>query len=261
MKSPFPGMDPYVERHWRDVHASLIIYARDQLQPQLPGKLFARVEERLVVEPEEGDERSIYPDVRVVEQTVEKEGASSVALDVAAEPVVVTYEAEPATETFVNIYEPGTPNRLITVIEVLSLSNKLTGESQNQYRQKQRELRTGKVSLVEIDLLRSGKRVLSLPNARIPRRARTIYQVCVRRGWQPSTFEVYPVPLQQPLPTIKIPLRKRDDDVRLNLQVLFEQAYVNGAYRATVDYREPPDPPLRGPDAEWARALLQANNR
>ena len=68
MKSPFPGMDPYLERHWRDVHASLIIYARDQLQPQLPRKLCARVEERPIVEPEEGEGRSIFRDVRVVEQ-------------------------------------------------------------------------------------------------------------------------------------------------------------------------------------------------
>ncbi len=28
MPSPFPGMDPYLEAHWRDVHAGLIIYAR-----------------------------------------------------------------------------------------------------------------------------------------------------------------------------------------------------------------------------------------
>ena len=32
MASPFPGMDPYLEAHWGDIHASLIIYARDQLR-------------------------------------------------------------------------------------------------------------------------------------------------------------------------------------------------------------------------------------
>ena len=39
MKSPFPGMDPYLEQSWRDVHAALIIYSRDQLQSQLPEDL------------------------------------------------------------------------------------------------------------------------------------------------------------------------------------------------------------------------------
>jgi hypothetical protein len=32
MKSPFPGMDPYLEEHWRDVHHSFLTYARDELQ-------------------------------------------------------------------------------------------------------------------------------------------------------------------------------------------------------------------------------------
>src|SRR5438105_4713913 len=46
MKSPFPGMDPFLEQYWGDVHHSLIQYARDTMQPQLPADLRARVEER-----------------------------------------------------------------------------------------------------------------------------------------------------------------------------------------------------------------------
>ena len=68
MASPFPGMDPYLEQFWRDVYARLIIYAADQLQGNLPSDLRARVEERVVVEPGEGEWRSVYPDVRVVER-------------------------------------------------------------------------------------------------------------------------------------------------------------------------------------------------
>ncbi len=67
MKSPFPGMDPYLEQSWRDVHAALIIYSRDQLQDQLPGDLYARVEERIVLESGEALHQARYPDVRVVE--------------------------------------------------------------------------------------------------------------------------------------------------------------------------------------------------
>ena len=39
MKSPFPGMDPYLEQHWGDVHQAFVTYLRDSLQPQLPGGL------------------------------------------------------------------------------------------------------------------------------------------------------------------------------------------------------------------------------
>ena len=48
-RSPFPGIDPYLERHWRDVHGSLVIYARDALNEQLGGELVARCDERLVI--------------------------------------------------------------------------------------------------------------------------------------------------------------------------------------------------------------------
>jgi hypothetical protein len=35
MKSPFPGMDPYLERNWGDVHSS-IIYIAKQALPRTP---------------------------------------------------------------------------------------------------------------------------------------------------------------------------------------------------------------------------------
>ena len=60
-------MDPYLEAHWRDVHASLVIYIRDALQDHLPPELRARVEERVVLERPEGIGNGLYPDVRVVE--------------------------------------------------------------------------------------------------------------------------------------------------------------------------------------------------
>jgi len=45
MKSPFPGMDPYLEDHWLDVHAGLAVFTRDQLRTQMPSGLIVRVEE------------------------------------------------------------------------------------------------------------------------------------------------------------------------------------------------------------------------
>ena len=67
MKSPFPGMDPYLESHWLDVHSSLVTSARDALNEQLPDDLVASVEERIAVESEGGTDRLISPDVRVFE--------------------------------------------------------------------------------------------------------------------------------------------------------------------------------------------------
>src|SRR4051794_29598741 len=54
MPSPFPGMDPYLERHWRDVHADLVALARTALNHILPEDLVARMYKRLVTSDDDG---------------------------------------------------------------------------------------------------------------------------------------------------------------------------------------------------------------
>jgi hypothetical protein len=44
MKNPFPGMNPWLEEFWRDVHASVLVLAREQLNTRLTGDLSARVD-------------------------------------------------------------------------------------------------------------------------------------------------------------------------------------------------------------------------
>jgi hypothetical protein len=257
MKSPFPGMDPYLEQHWLDVHSRLVIYACDQLQGLLPTDLVARVEERVYLEKEGIPDRSVFPDVRVVERG--SRGGTAVAtkpnLDL-AEPLIVEFHDEPITETFIKILDARTGNQVITVIEFVSPTNKMPGAGYRMYRRKQRELKKAGVTLVEIDLIRGGRRVLSVPLGRIRFKDRTRYQAIVRRGWQWHRAEVYPLPLHKRLPVIPIPLRQTDSDARLNLQALIELCYQNGRYD-DIDYSEDPDPPLEGHDAEWADSLLR----
>ena len=142
VKSPFPGMDPYLEGHWRDVHHRLISFASAALGERLPRDLRARIEERVVVGTASDAGRSIYTDAYVVERpgvaeaAAEPLGAGSVAV---AEPLILAIDDEPATEGFVHIVEAGSGGRVVTVLEVLSRSNKLPGPGQEQYRQKQRE--------------------------------------------------------------------------------------------------------------------------
>ena len=259
-ESPFPGMDPYLERHWRDIHHRFLTYACDDLQQHLPRNLRARLEERVYVEPGENSEnggRGIYPDVRVVEHADPGNGGVGLAVEVeVTEPIVLHVDSEPTTEGYIEIIDVGSGNLVVAAIELLSLSNKATGEGQSKYVEKQREYRAAGVSLVEIDLLRSGKRVAAVPPYVVPKRHRTPYQVCVVRGWRPSYYEFYPAPLSSPLPTIRVPLRETDLDVPLNLQSLIGRCYHNGRYD-DINYGEDPDPPLEEPDAQWAEALLK----
>jgi hypothetical protein len=43
--NPLPGMNPWLEAYWGDIHTSLTTYARDAIQVQLPPDLQARVED------------------------------------------------------------------------------------------------------------------------------------------------------------------------------------------------------------------------
>jgi hypothetical protein len=257
MKSPFPGMDPYLEEHWRDVHHSFLTYARDAMQEYLPSDLRARLEERVFVEPDLGDARGVYPDLRVIEYPRRKGDSGAVATaDVAtADPIVIDSSLEPTTEGYIEIVDVGSGNRVVTVVELLSASNKFAGEGQDQYRQKQREYLRGGVSLVEIDLLRAGRRALAVQAALVPPSHRTPYQICVTRGWKPHRHEVYRAPLQDKLPVIKVPLREGDADVPLDLQMLIDRCYHHGRYD-DIDYRVAPPPPLSAEDDAWIHELL-----
>src|SRR5262245_14305055 len=169
MPSPFPGMDPYLEAHWRDVHARLIIYASDALQGVLPGALRARVEERVLLETPLGiGDHPLFPDVRVVEFRPElKRGLETrpAAGTAPAEPVVVDAEYESATETFLEIIDRESGNRVVTVLEFLSPSNKSPGPNRDLYLRKQREVCSSDANLVEIDLNRFGTHTLAFPLA------------------------------------------------------------------------------------------------
>jgi hypothetical protein len=239
------------------VHHNLITFAQGLLNSRLPGDLRARVEERVFVETEAGAGRSMYPDIRVVEKGWARGANGVVETNTAlAEPLVIQMPEEQVSQGFIEIIDVGSGNKVVTVIEVLSLANKVAGEGQDLYRRKQRELKQGRVSLVEVDLLRAGERVLAVPEGLFPPTHRTPYRVCIRRGWDPTRPGIVGISLREPLPTIAVPLRESDAEVPLCLQTLIERCYENGRYD-DLDYTRPPEPPLDPDAAAWADALLR----
>ncbi len=198
-----------------------------------------------------------YPDVRVVEFPPQRERPRQANGTAVAEPILLAAEAEPLTEPYLEIIDVGSGNRVVTVLEVLSPTNKTPGAAMIAYRRKQQEVCHSDTSLVEIDLLRGGDHVLAIPLKTVPREQRTAYMACVRRAWVKGMAEVYPMPLSQPLPKIKVPLRQRDADVVLDLQSLIQQCYRRGGYDGTIDYKKDPDIAFSQAEAEWADRLLR----
>ena len=257
MKSPFPGMDPYLERRWLDVHTRMVAYASDQLNERLPADLAARTEERLSVE-SEGEEDStdrIAPDVRVVETRPFEVVESAQGGGVLAAPFKLVLDLDPQVERYIKIVGPD-DERLITVIELISPSNKI-GRGLEKFLKKRDELIEAGVNIVEIDLVRRGDwRALLKPHM-CPREMVSEYRVTVRPGGQWSEAYLYPVDLRKELPRIAIPLRKGDPQVFLDLQQLVTDAYVRGRYMGRLNYRGPLDPPLMGDDAQCAAEIVR----
>lgn len=256
MKSPFPGLDPYLEPHWLDVHTKLVAYAADDLNEQLPADLVASTEERLAVESSEDDVKVIGPDVRVFEPPTDTAVcAEAPASGFVLAPYRLATVIEPIVERFIRVIEAGT-ERLITVIEFVSPTNK-RGEGLEAFRVKRASLLESGVNFVEIDLVRAGNwRALLYPSL-CPRKATAPYRVTFRVPVEPGYVYLYPISLRGPLPNILIPLRRQDPEVRLDLQSLLDRVYVNGRYEQRSIYRHQLEPPLAAEDADWADELLK----
>ncbi len=260
MKSPFPGLDPYLQEFWSDVHTSMMTYIRAQLQQRLPEGLWTRIEESVTIDDPSDEPRTVYPDVHVIEErfrasTWEAEPEGGVAV---AQPLVIPAERPP--QRHIEIVHTRSGARVVTAIEVLSPANKVEPTYQSYWRKQQDYIRGG-VNLVEIDLLRGGAHVVAVPNEPLLRQRRRDCIISVYRVNPWAEYQVYPVSLRERLPRFRVPLRATDRDVPLDLQAVLDQCYANGRYDIGIDYAQPPDPPLDAEDREWAAALLAETSR
>ena len=250
-------MDPYLEARWSNVHSTLITAIQDALQPALPPGLRARAEERVLLEDVGGEPLKQYrSDVAVVESRGGAATAVAEAAVVVPEPYVIDFHDGPQIDRFVQIIDLTNRSQVVTAIEVLSPWNKAPGRLSEEYRRKIIDYARASVSVVEIDLLRSPRTRLRVTHTELPPERRTPYLVAVSRGWNPARWEAYSIGLRGPLPPIRVPLRRDDPDVVLQLQPLIERVYVSGGHD-DIDYSKPPVPSLSVEDAAWAEQFLK----
>jgi hypothetical protein len=270
MKSPFPGMDPYIEASglWRDFHGHLIEKIFDAVSEALPRGYVARTGKRsylVLTESEEKLERHFEPDVSVSAPRSRKStpatpaGQTPVAAAEGAEPMALRAFIESEfTERFVDVYELEPERHLVTSIELLSPSNKQRrSPGWRKYLRKRQALLLGKANLVEIDLLRGGDRMPMLdPLPGSP------YYALVARQEQAPLCRAWPASFDRPLPAIPIPLAKPDPDITLALQPLVEAVYARSRYGEDINYSRPltppPTPELAERLAEWLRSGTSA---
>ena len=261
MRSPFPGMDPYIESPelWSDFHNDLASEMRAQLNRTIQPNYFARLTPYVTYEViEVGKTYGIRPDVGVWRlQTPPPESTAAVATMTPA-PVESRVALDiPLRLHRVEIRATAT-QELVTVIEILSPVNKRPGhDAYRDYQRKRRDLLRSPVHLLELDLLRGGERPpLEEPVPRAP------YYVILSRADHRPTVAVWPIQFADSLPVLPVPLLEPDPDARLDLAAAAVSVYDRGAYASQIDYHQPPPPPaLSEAELVWLDRLLREQSR
>lgn len=257
MRPPFPGMDPWLEDPdlWPDVHNSLIVSIRDALAPTVRPRYFVGIESRTTILSGLDQDELYRPDVaiRTADSTPsEREGSVAILERVEAETfhVVIPMPLDEIEETFLTIQElPG--RRLVTVVEVLSPTNKKTKKAREDYFEKRQEHLGAGVNFVEIDLLRSGS-PMPPEEARHP----SDYRILIFRPRREQNAHLYGFSYRAEIPRIPLPLLPGDTEPTLDLNRLLHDLYDRAGYDLAIDYRQPPRPRLRKADQAWADAII-----
>jgi hypothetical protein len=250
MDIPFPGMDPYLEHpdYWPGIHNRLIVALANQLRPRIRPRYIAAIEERVYLE---RARRQRVPDI-VLQKARDQGGGTAVAVAEADAPVIVQVMELEIPETYIELLDRRNNMKVVALIEVVSPSNKEAGPGRKSYRAKQRETLARECHFVEIDLLRRGRHVMSVPKSALEDLKPYDYLACVSRWPERNHFELYPRRLRERLPRVKVPLADPDPDVPLDVQAALEQVYEEGDYMLRLSYDQPCEPPLAAADQEWA---------
>lgn len=253
MSYPFPGMNPWLEdsKIWRNVHLSLINALRDDLAPQLEPRYFVDVETHTYISTSPNlPIRTRYPDVSILKTGGPAVGSPAVRS--AAIPLVIDMPLpEPYEEPYlaVRLLPDG---EVVTVIEVLSHTNKRAGDERQSYLEKRASFMSSEVHFIEIDLLRAYD---PMPYAE----HRTAhYRILVRRRELRRRAHLYAFTVRDPIPLFPLPLLPDDQEPLVDLGTLLHEIYDRARYRLVIDYSKPPIPQLEPADAAWADGSLAA---
>lgn len=262
MPSFFPGMDPFIEGYeWEDFHSRCMTSIADAIVPAVRPDYSVRTERRIYVEHQdyEAVPGQIRPDITIVREMAEgrrrkSQGQSAVAT---VEPVERSLPGPFEIREKYLVIRQLNSGEVVTVIELLSPSNKRTGsEGREVYLSKRQEIIESPTSLVELDLLRSGERlptVESLPEGD--------YYAFVRRSSRRMKVDVYAWPLNHRLPVIPIPLATGDREVSLDLQAVFDGVYDRAGYDYSLRYDHAVVPKLNKPETRWVNGLLKNRSK
>ena len=254
MRSPFPGMDPYLERsdRWSGVHARLIAVLGELLARQVAPRFFVDSEDSVYVLGLDDPARPLgRPDLYLAEAA--GAGRLSRSRGQIAAPTLLDVPASLEIRApHLNVVDTA-DRQVVTTIELLSPINKVANSSgRRDFLRKREHILNSHTHWLEIDLLRAGMRPPGIP-------AQGDYDATLHRAGSLDRLEAWFVALREPLPTVAVPLRPPFVDVPLDLQEAVETVYDRYRYETAIDYAgAPPPPSLSEVDASWANEQIAA---
>lgn len=258
MSSPFPGMNPYLENPttWANLHSRLIVAIANQLGPQIRPKYRVVVEE--AVYKRDASDQTVL--IGVPDASIRRSSSSSIETSELPEGTVMVARPEPIAVTvpmpdtirhrYLAIRSVQTSD-VITVIEVLPPVNK-RGVGRQKYENKRLEILTSQTHLVEIDLLHQGQ---PMPVAGYEPKSH--YRILISESGDRPLAQLYPFNLQQPFPTVTIPLKPEDGGVAIAFKPLLDAIYELSGYDFDLDYSQNPIPKWPDNDLTWIDQYLK----
>jgi len=217
-------MDPYLESEtlWPSFQHQLVLCLYQILLPGLVDRYRARVGQRHY-----GTEQALFTSV----------------------------VREEHTEEYIEIRQR-TDGKLVTLLDVVSPPNKITGVGRSAYLDKRRDCKQAHANLVEIDLVLEGQPTLEYSRDGLPE---WDYAVTVTRSAKPEQFEIYTATLQKRLPRFRLPLAADDRETVLDLQTAVARCYDQGGFASKIDYTRDPATTLTPEDKQWLNEILKQN--
>jgi hypothetical protein len=254
-------MDPYLEHpgDWQGFHTALLVHLQEGLAARVGAAYRVKLEQKLYIKQDEDDPGPRRPfavaDVGVVPHPRPAAGGVAVAAEPTA-PVVGVIPLPAGVRRprrWLTIRDKA-GRRVVTVVELLSPTDKRLGPDRENYLAKRARLLGSAASLVEIDLLRGGHRT--------PVEGRPVCDYCVvvsRPGRRPAA-DIWAWGVRDPMPVVPIPLRDGEAEPVIDLRAVLDQCYDAGRLGDGL-YDDPPEPSLAASDAAWAATLLPPRRR
>jgi hypothetical protein len=162
MPSPFPGMNPFLELNdsWEDFHQDFISRSRELISRDISANYIAKIETRLYVHELSAEERRYFgrADASITADSNLASASAKTAVLTESAPVELIFPAvDFERHSWIEITDRRN-RKVVTVIELLSPTNKTPGPDRDQYVSKRAFLLNGSAHFVEIDLRRGGTR-------------------------------------------------------------------------------------------------------